>query len=246
MPWILNEDAALTAKLLGIRVSDENAPAQGRAVPILWEGPEQDVQDVSYPYIGIESLGWFRAPEREHRGYIRLPYAPEGFPAWWNTAIPLADQQPDPTQSPYYTVFPIPYNFDYQVTVFARFERDHLIPIVSALAGINYLHPHFGYLNVPQDGTVRTMLLNGGPEKAYVLDENNKRVVTATYNVRVCSELLGPIDTTANYGGSMALATEFNLSLDVYSGPITEDSLPELTSSFGVLSVGQSSGWNTQ
>jgi hypothetical protein len=245
-PWIINEDAALTAKLLGIRVTDENAKPAGREVPVLWQGPEFDVQNVTYPMIGIESLGWFRAPEREHRNYIRLPYAPEGYPPWWNVAVPVEDQQPDPTESPYYTWFPIPYNFDYQVTVMARLERDHLIPIVTKLAQIDYLHPHFAFLNVPQDGTVRTMLLNGGPEKEYRLDDDNKRIVTATYNIRVCSELLGPIDTTANYGGSMALATTFDLSLDVYSGPITEESLPELTSSFGVLSVGRSSGWNTQ
>jgi hypothetical protein len=241
IPWIIDEDAALSAKLAGIRVTDENAPPQGRMVPVLWEGPEQDVQTVTYPYIGIESLGWFRAPEREHRGYIKLPYPPDGYQPWWAPGQPYV-----PDESPYYAWYPIPYNFDYQVTVFARLEREHLIPIVSTLAGINYLHPHFGYLIVPQNQTTRTMLLNGGPEKAYVLDEHNKRIVTATYNVRVCSELLGTVDAPVNYGGSMAYATNFNISLDVYSGPITEMSEPELTNSVGVLSVGHLSSWNTQ
>lgn len=245
MAWIVNEDAALTAKLNGIRVTDTNAPPEGRAVPVLWEGPEFDVQNVDYPFIGIESLGWFRDPSREHRGYIRLPYAPEGYTPWWNTDLPPDQQTFSPQDSPYQAWFPIPYNFDYQITVQARYEREHLIPIVSQLAQYNYLHPHFGYLDVPQDGTKRSLFLNGGPEKAYVPDGHNKRLVTATYNIRVCSELLGPIDAPVAFGGSMALAQYFNLSLDVYSNS-SQMTIPELQNSVGVLSVGMLSGWNTQ
>jgi hypothetical protein len=245
MPWIVNEDAALTAKLSGLRVTDENAPAEGRVVQVCWIGPELDVHDITYPYIGIESLGWFRDPTREHAGYIQLPYAPEGYLPWWDDSRPDATNEFDPTESPYVAWHPIPYNFDYQVTVFARYERQHLIPIVSQLAGEDFLHPHFGYLNVPQDGTVRSLFVNGGPEKGVARDDNNKRLATATYNIRVCSELLGPIDAPVEYGGTMALAKYFNISLDVYSGT-SQMTTPDWSSSAGVLSVGQLSGWNTQ
>lgn len=245
MPWILSEDAALTAKLQGIIVTDDNAQPQGRTVPVLWIGPEQDVQNVTYPYIGIESLGWFRDPTREHSGYFQLPYAPEGMPAWWDTTVDPKLQQFDPTESPYFTYAPIPYNFDYQITVFARFERVHLIPIVSTLAGYTFLPNHFGYLEVPQDGTVRNLFVNAGPEKGYVLDEHNKRVVTATYNIRVCSELVGPIDAPVSFGGSLALATQLNITLDVYSD-LTVITPAQLVESKGVLSVGHLSSWNTQ
>jgi hypothetical protein len=244
MPWITNEDSALTTKLTGITVSDTNAPVNGREVPVLWIGPEFDVQKVSYPFIGIESLGWFRDPTREHRGYIQLPYAPEGWPTWWDDTDP--NPSFDPTESPYQTWYPIPYNFDYQITVMARYEREHLIPIVSQLAGFDYLHPHFGYLDVPQDGTKRSLFVNGGPEKAYAPDGHDKRLVTATYNIRVCSELLAPINAPVAYGGSMALAKVFDISLDVYSNEYNASQQPELASSFGVLSVGMLSGWNTQ
>lgn len=243
MGWILNEDIALTRKLRGMRVQDVNAGPGGREVAVLWEGPEFDVQNVTYPFIGIESLGWFRDQTREHRGYIQLPYAPEGYPTWWDdTAMSPGF---DPNDSPYRAWFPIPYNFDYQVTVQARLERDHLIPIVSTLAGYDYLHPHFGYLNIPQDGTKRTMFLNGGPEKSYRRDGDNKRLVMATYNVRVCSELLGPVDAPPQYGGSMALAKQLNLDLTVYQD-VMNTPTDELVRQTGILSVGMLSGWNTQ
>lgn len=245
MPWIISEDAALTAKLSGITVTDTNAPAAGRTVPVLWIGPELETQNITYPHIGIESLGWFRDPEREHSGRIQIPYAPEGYMPWWDTSLPPEEQCFDPADSPYYAWSPIPYNFDYQITVNARFEREHLIPIVSQLAQWNYLHPHFGFLDVPQDGTKRSLFVNGGPERHYEPDGHDKRLVSATYNVRVCSELFGPIDAPVAFGGSMALAENFNLSLDVYSGPLNMTQ-QELTSSTGVLSVGMLSGWNTQ
>jgi hypothetical protein len=243
MPWILNEDAALTSKLRGIRVTDTNASAAGREVPVLWVGPEVEVQPISYPYIGIESLGWFRDPSREHRGYIQLPYAPEGYPTWWDDTA--ANPSFIPGDSPYRAWFPIPYNFDYQITVFARFEREHLIPIVSALAGVDYLHPHFAYLDIPQDGTVRTMLLNAGPEKGVAHDDHNKRIATATYNIRVCSELLGTIDAPSQFGGSMVLAKQLNLDLSVYSD-ITDPTSESTQEQAAILSVGMLSGWNTQ
>lgn len=245
MSWIISEDAALTAKLRGIRVTDENAPADGREVQVLWMGPELEVQDITYPHIAIESLGWFPDPTREHSGLIKLPYAPEGLNAWWDTTLPPDEQCFDPEQSPYRTFAPVPYNFDYQITVRARFEREHQIPIVVALAQWNYLHPRFAFLDVPQDGTKRSLFLNGGPEKGWELDEHNKRLLTSTYNIRVCSELLSSIDAPVEYGGTMPLAKYFNISLDVYSD-VSQISTPELTSSMGLLSVGQLTGWNTQ
>lgn len=240
MPWLLNEDAALDSKLRGIRVTDENAPAQGRDVPVLWEMPETETQDIVYPYIGVEPLGWFHDPTREHRGYIQLPYAPEGYPEWWGQG-----QLADVTESPYYSYFPIPYNFDYEITVYARYQQQHLIPIVSALAQWNYIPPRFGFLNVPQDGTVRNLFLNGGPERGFARDDHDKRLLTATYNVRVCGELLGPVDATLDYGGALALASQINLDLSVYSNN-AEMSAEQLASSIGVFSVGITSGWNTQ
>lgn len=245
MAWIVSEDAALTAKLRGIRVSDENAPAQGREVPVFWIGPEIEVQDITYPHIAIESLGWFPDPSRESSGEIRLPYAPDGYNAWWDTTVDPCDQEFDPQDSPYRTFSPVPFNFDYQITVRARFEREHLIPIVAGLSQWNYLHPRFAFLDVPQDGTKRSLFVNGGPEKGWELDDHNKRLLTSTYNIRVCSELLSEIDAPVEYGGTMPLAKYFNISLDVYSDA-SQISTLELQSSRGLLSVGQLTGWNTQ
>lgn len=63
----------------------------------------------------------------------------------------------DPTTTPYFGYFPLPYNFDYQITVYCRKMAGHLQPLMQALATINYLPYHDGFLFVPQDGTKRTM-----------------------------------------------------------------------------------------
>lgn len=242
MPWITNEDAALKFKLQAIYVDDENAPAEGREVPVFYEMPEVEVQDMTYPSIGIEPLGWFRDPEREHRGYIQIPYAPEGFDPWWDTSA--ADPEFNPNDSPYSSYFPIPYNFDYQITVFSRYQY-HLTTIVSELAQYNRLHPHFAYLDIPQDGTKRSLFVNAGPYRGFAHDEHNKRLLTATYNIRVCSELLGNIDAPPQFGGTQVLVKQVNLDFGVY-GSLADITPEEITESVGILSVGALSGWNTK
>lgn len=243
MPWLLNEDAAMKGLLQGITVTDANAPPDGRAVPVVYRLPETEIVGLTYPCIIIEHLGWFYAPERAHRGYEQIPYAPEGYPAWWDTSV--ADQEFRPADSPYAGYFPIPYNFDYQVTVMSRYYHEHLLPIVSDLAQFGRLHPVYGYLDVPQDGTKRSLFVNAGPEYTSGKDDEDKHLLQATYNVRVCSELLGPIDTTVQYGGVGTLVTRVITDISCYTD-LSDLSKPELVKSFGKLSVGTATSWNTQ
>jgi hypothetical protein len=233
--------------LQGIRVTDANAPANGRKVPVVFRLPETEVVDYTPPIIIIQPLGWFRDPSRQHSGYIQLPYAPEGYTPWWadSGGMDPANDEFCPDESPYRGYFPIPYNFDYQVEVQTRLYHEHMVPIVAAIAQPGRFYDQWGGLPIPQDGTIRTLLLNGGPNYTPSDDQDDKHLHTTTYNVRVCSELLGPIDAPAAYGGSLAYATTFNVNLDVYSD-LSDMTLPELQSSFGVLSVGMSSSWNTQ
>lgn len=236
MPWLFNEDAALKKKLQGLQVFDANNP-QGKTVKVRFRLPQTEVADLDFPIIVISHSGWFLAPEREHRGFVQLPYAPEGLPAWWeDNGDEAATAQFDPNDSPYYSNFPLPYNFDYRVDVLCRFMTDHTVPLVAALAAPDRLDPHFGFLDVPQDGTKRTMQLLGGPSIEALKDENDKRLFQTTYLVRVFSELVPQVLQSA-------LVSQINLDLSVYTDT-TDLTGSALLEARGILSVGASTAWN--
>jgi hypothetical protein len=232
MPWIFNEDSALKLKLQGLTVSDANSSS--RSVPVRYRTPEIEVSDLTFPIIIIQHLGWFAAPERMHDGYTKLPYAPEGHPDWWSP--PNSDF--DPSLSPYYSWFPTPYNFDYQVTVYGRYMHEHMIPLIASLAQYDRLHARFGFLDIPQDGTKRTMQLLGGPELVYTHDSNDKRLFYANYRIRVFSELLGRVSIPA-------VVKLINLNIDVYTD-VKDFTVPQLLESKALLSVSSPPiGWDT-
>lgn len=173
MPWLLNEDRAIKAKLLGLTVQDVNAPS-GRPVKVRFRLPEVELADVDFPMVIIEHAGITKDEEREHRGTIRLGYTPEGLPE---------------VDGGYKTEFPIPYNLDYQISVYSR-KAHHDIALRAALAQADRIPARFGYIEIPQDGTVRRLDLIGGPETEAIKDEDGKRTFVQTYMVRVSSELL--------------------------------------------------------
>lgn len=237
MPWLLNEDAALKFKLQGLTVSDPNNP-NGKPVKVRFRLPETEVSNLDFPIIIISHNGWYPANEREHRGYTNLPYAPEGEPTWWDDSGGPGVAEFAPADSPYFSFFPIPYNFDYRIDVLCRFMHEHTIPLIAAMAQYNRLHPKFGFLDVPQDGTKRTLQLLGGPDINAIKDENDKRLFQVTYVVRVFSELLPPIAVPS-------LVNAVNLDLSVYADTIdlTGSALQEAK---GILSVGADLSWNIQ
>jgi hypothetical protein len=234
MPWLFNEDSALKIKLQGLTVSDANNSS--RPVPVRFRLPEAEVADLTFPIIVISHNGWYPAPERMHDGYAKLPYAPEGLPAWFPDTG-SATTTFLPSDSPYWSWFPTPYNFDYQVTVYCRFMHEHTIPLTSALAQYDRLPARFGFLDIPEDGTKRTLQLLGGPELQTGKDANGKRLFWVNYVIRVFSELVPAITMPV-------LAKTVNLDLSVYSD--TNDILPAtLTESRSLLSVGTPIAWNT-
>lgn len=232
--WLLNEDAALRFKLQGLTVADANNPA--RKVLVRYKNPESEVADLDLPIIIIDHDGWYPAPERMHDGYVKLPYAPEGEPTWFADTGP-ATTIFDPNDSPYFSQwFPIPYNLDYLITIYSRFMHEHSMPLVAALSQYDYLHPKYGYLNVPQDGTKRTLQLLGGPSLTSGKDKNTKRFFRVDFKIRVFSELIPQIIQPL-------LATSVNLDLSVYNS--SEDlTLASVQEAKGLLSVGTSVAWN--
>jgi hypothetical protein len=234
VPWIYNEDGALKLKLQGLTVSDPNNSS--RPVPVRYRLPEDELATLTYPCIVIEHQGINPAPEREHRGYIKLQYAPEGLPIWWP---PYATSY-DPTLSPYYCYYPLPYNMDYSVTIYCRKMAEHLQPLIATLATENYLPYHFGYLDIPQDGTVRNMFLMQGPQIEYGKDKDDKRLFRATYMIRVMTEII-PTIFNANIDGQPV--TEIALDLGVYQD-VSNLNSEELAANQALISTGLNLSWN--
>lgn len=234
MPWLFNEDAALKFKLQGLKVSDANMT--DRPVPVRYRSPEMEVADLTFPIILIQHNGWPVAPEREHRGLDSTDYAYEGLAPWWNDTGPATTQY-SPMDSPYKSYFPIPYNFDYIITVYSRFMHEHTMPLIASLAAYDRLHPRFGFLDVPQDGTKRTLQLLGGPDLETGTDNNDKRIFWVNYIIRVFSELTPPIASAPTVSG-------VHLDLSVYLNQ-QDMTITELEQAHGIVSTGANIGWNT-
>jgi hypothetical protein len=249
--------AALKYMLQGLVVHDatdgcpsvggvkQHAYATGRQVKVKYRSPEDEVSKYQPPCIIMEFPDISMANERMHQGArTQLPYAPEGYPQWW----PAGQDWFDPNDSPYFVSdYPVPYNIDYQITVYTRIKRDHLMPILAALESWDKLG-RMATLKIPQDGTFRRITRMSGPHISWVpSDDQEKKLFTATYLVRVPTELFGNVFTVAAVNeiivnGNYGISPTFNPS-DYYN----EEGLSstEIQESFGLLSVGNQSNWNT-
>ena len=125
---------------------------------------------------------------------------------------------------------------DYSVTVYARKMSEHLQPLLAILASEKYLPYHFGFLDIPQDGTVRNMFLMQGPQIQYGKDKDDKRLFRATYMVRVMTEVIPEIFTAVP-------VTEIALDLGVYSDVRNLNS-EELSANQALISTGLGIAWN--
>jgi hypothetical protein len=254
----MSEDAALKYLLSGIQVSDGTSPA--RNVPVRFVNPEDELVSYVPPMILISMPSISMAFDRMgNSGNMntgtfesQLPYAPEGYANWW----PGSADSYDPSQSPYYADVQ-PYNLDYQITVLTRINRQHMIPILGALEMPTRLGRN-ATLTVPQDGTYRQIDRMGGPSRqnfSYKDGPLQKKLFTATYMIRVHSEVVGPV-TDARTGGEYGFANDISIDL-AYAQAIantdltpyyTENdlSLEDLKTSFGILGVRQNVTWHTE
>jgi hypothetical protein len=178
MPWLLNEDEALKKKLQGLIIPATNGD---QSVAVRFKNPEDELAGFTFPLILISHGPISRAEEREHRGHIELPYSPEGYPEDLHIESDLG-------HTGYFTDYPIPYNLDYVVEVYSRFARDDR-RMLATLSGFDYLPDRFGYLEIPEDGTIRRLDVIGGPETSEERDGNNKRLFLTSFVIRVSSEL---------------------------------------------------------
>lgn len=181
--FIFNEDRAMKEKLSGLVVDSVNSPSTGLPVETLWMDNDIELNTLTFPSIVICNKGIERDSERESRGFVQLPYAPEGFQPW------STYDQPD--TSPYWSQVPIPYNINYQIEVLAR-TNAHATYLRAILAGPDYLPSRFGYLEIPEDNTIRRLDLSGGPTEVDTRDSDGKRLFHAAYAINVSTELLPP------------------------------------------------------
>lgn len=193
MPLLYNEDAALKSKLTGLRVDDVNDQA-GRPVMVRFRGPENELAPVTYPLIVIDEASWAPAPERAHSGYGPLAYVPEGYGA------------PDPGVT-LWTQMPQPVDIDWTVTLYCR-RATHRLQLIAALAGFDYLPARYGYLQVPQDASLRRLEVVGGPITSSVLDGNGKRLLTSVWKIRTTGELIWAQIDTIHEATSIDLTVE--------------------------------------
>jgi hypothetical protein len=210
MPWLINEDRAVKVKLTGLTVTDANAP-EGRPVAVRYRVPESELAQQTFPLIVIEHAGIEKADDREHRGQTYLPYAPEGATTWWDPAASGWDV----TKSPYQMDYPVPYNLRYRILVYTR-ESWHDISLAATLAQRIYIPARFGFLEIPEDGTVRTLDLLGGPEVVSTRDSDGKRLFRREYLISVASEMLP--ETAVAYGAVQTVHLTHEYYTDNVSG----------------------------
>jgi hypothetical protein len=179
--FIFNEDRAMVNKFSNLVVGDVNAPDSGRAVEVLWLDPETELVNLNFPCIVINNTGIVFDEERAAAGWFQLPYTPEGFESW--------DNPEEVAQSPYFAQTPIPYNINYEIEVLSR-NNKHSTFLTAVLSGPDFLSARFGYLEIPEDGTIRRMDLVAGPDRQSIHDRDDKRLFSSVYSVRVSTELL--------------------------------------------------------
>lgn len=247
MPWLRNEDACIKARLQGLTVQDSTAPVGGRSVGVRFRLPQDELANLTYPVIIIEHAGVYPDQERMQSGQmVQVPYVPEGYQSWAHGSS-TDPHALDPGQSPYFSTFPpTPYNLDYQVTLYGRFWDAHIQPLIAELATLWRLPAKAGALWVPQNGTLRTMRLLGGPEEGYGLDEDGKRLFKVVYRLRVYTELLEDIQSSVAWGGTLIPVSMVNIDLSVYSdlADIDLGTPAGIVKNTGVLSAGLSSQVN--
>lgn len=173
MPWLLDEDDALKAKLSGFSVTNY---ADGRAKPIAvyFRFPDSEERQRTFPHIAIDLVEITFAPDRAHRvaNEFILDYDTE-------TATPLNGFSLAAYD------FPLPWNLVYQLAAYSRLPRDDRW-LTSLL--FQQFPEEFGSLDMTNfDGTVRRADLVSVVRRDTV-DASQHRLYRNIFTVSVSSE----------------------------------------------------------
>lgn len=171
--FLLEEDNALKQHLTGLTVSDDRRST--RPVPVWFGQPDLELRARTYPYISIELVDLGEDTERTVVGLPELTYVPPGYSAPANGEVMTAHN------------FPLPYNLDYQITVWSRHPRHDRQIMRDLLAGP--LRLRFGSVFMPETNRVARLDILGGPRVADTTDENGKRLFRKVFTGRMSTEL---------------------------------------------------------
>lgn len=174
--FILAEDEALKRKFEGLSVTYPNA----RSVDVWFRWPNKEVREVSHPFIAVDLVDVAKSDRREHSGMpYELDYAPVGFDA--------ATINPD-TEALVADEWPTPYDLIYSVTV-ATLDPRHDRELKHKILGDRNRLPHrMGYLEIPEDQTVRRLDIIDITSTSGRTGDNATEFYTI-FTVRVESEL---------------------------------------------------------
>lgn len=132
---------------------------------------------MAYPSITITRVSASPAPDRAHRGVVKIDYGPEG-----------ADLPEEGDRWGWYAETPLPYNIDYQVIARTRLQQQQA-ELASLLGREDRLPALGGYLKLPVMRTIASMDVIGGPVFNDSYDGDRKRIFEIHYVVRVFSEM---------------------------------------------------------
>lgn len=172
--FLLNEDRALKSKLEGLTVRDLKNAA--RPVKVWFRDPQKEQRDTEYPFITIHFSGVTRDRTREHSGFVRPTYIPDGV---------VLDELSDTRGV--LNFHPVPVDLSYAVVTHCR-NPMHDRMLQFALLGVDYLPYRYGYLNVDEDNTIRRLDLLD-VQSSDVYDQNGKIVFRKIYHIQVSSEI---------------------------------------------------------
>lgn len=178
--FLEREDRALKAKFREeLTVSDLVSAARGepRPVDVWFRYPDKEVRDVVYPFLTIDFVGLRKADEREHRGVVPIEYIPEEYTVQNETAATAIE-----------TDVPIPYEIYYVVTAYSRnpiHDRQLVAQLIQYSSRLSF---RFGYLEVPEDKTIRRLDVLGMEVTDYK-DPEGKTVFRKQFTLTVSAEL---------------------------------------------------------
>lgn len=179
--FLEREDRALKLKLKD-ELSVSDMANQARPVDVWFRYPDKEVRDVVYPFITIDFVGLRKADEREHRGVIPIEYKPEDY-----TYV-------DPTASTAVeTDVPVPYEIYYALSAYSRNPLHDRQLVAQLIQYSSRLSMRFGYLEVPEDKTLRRLDVLGMEVTDYKDEAGTvfRKVFTATVSAELfLSEIL--------------------------------------------------------
>lgn len=200
MPFIINEDKALRLHLKGMKVSDDKD--NEREVGVWFGLPDLEIRTTQFPYLTIDLVDIVKDPARSMCNMVELDYVPEGVVNDADTVI--------------LTEFPLPIDLYYQITSYSRHPR-HDREILSTMI-TSKVPWQYGGILVPEDGTVRPLMLEQIAKRDTV-DKDNKRLFQNIFTVRVFSEMY---PTALNTALEKVEQVQITITQTALNAPVTQ------------------------